>query len=48
MAILLSILMTLGLVGGSNVNNQTSTDARDTSNHSNTKTDTGWDWSNNQ
>ena len=48
MAILLSILMALGLVGGSNVNNQTGIDANDTNNHSTTKTDTSWDWSNNQ
>lgn len=37
MAILLSILMALGLVGGSNVNNQTGIDANDTNNHSTTK-----------
>lgn len=48
MAILLSLLMALGLVGGSNVNNNTCEDARDTGNHANAKTDVGWDWTNNQ
>ncbi len=48
MAILLSLLMALGLVGGSNVNNNTCEDARDTGNHANVKNGGGWDWTVNQ
>ena len=48
MAFLLSILMAFGLVGGSNVNNNTAEDARNVGNHAGTTGASGWDWSNNQ
>lgn len=48
MAILLSVLMALGLVGGSNVNNNTADNAKNAGNHAGSNGASGWDWSNNQ